>query len=458
MHDVSELLEPGGGRTEPKGPGEGDGPRGDGGRQGEGEVPRSRRGTPGGRGGGPCLPAATGGGACVPPRSRRSPGSAAGSALYSSFRRAAPALAGFLAIRLAGSLLVVCACLLTGDSPYERLLRPWDAQWYEHIAAYGYGFARHGKQPDLYYRDIAFFPLYPGLVRTLRLLIPFSVPVLALAVSWGSALLAAWGIHAVAERLRDRRTATVLVLLWALLPHAIVLSVPYSESLLTACAAWGLWALLDGRWVWAGTCAALAGLARPNGAALAAAVILAGLWLAWTTRAVPAPRVLAGMALAPLGWCGYVLYVGWERGDLLGGYFAVQRDWGSTFDFGQAMLRYTDHLAIGASRPERVVAVLLVSGALLLFLVLLSEARRPLPGALLVYAGVLLLIAVGGSAYLSCKPRFLLPAFPLLFPLADRLAAALTARPGRALVLLASLAGPALLYGAYLVMAAPTAL
>ncbi|WP_239096892.1 hypothetical protein, partial [Streptomyces sp. SID11385] len=393
-----------------------------------------------------------------PPQGGRAPGPVAGLALPPSLRRAAPALVGFLAIRLAGSLLVVLGCLLFGGSPYERLLRPWDAQWYEHIATYGYGFARHGRQPGLHYRDIAFFPLYPGLVRGLRLVLPFSVPVLALAASWGSALLAAWGIHAVVERLRDRRTATLLVLLWALLPHAIVLSVPYSEALLTACAAWGLWALLDGRWVWAGTCAALAGLARPNGAALAAAVILAGLWLAWTTRALPAPRVLAGMALAPLGWFGYVLYVGWERGDVFGGYFAVQRDWGSTFDFGLAMLRYTDHIEIGVNRPERIVAVLLVSGALLLFAVLLTEVRRPLPGALLVFTGVLLLIAVGGSAYLSCKPRFLLPAFPLLIPLADRLATALAARPGRARILLASLAGPALLYGAYLVSTAPTAL
>ncbi|MYR26074.1 hypothetical protein GA0115257_104830 [Streptomyces sp. LcepLS] len=449
MLDVSELLEPGGGRTEPKGGGRGPG---DGGDPTGGPGPRRDRGAS-------VRPAPAGrGGPVVPPQSGRSPLLAAGPALPPSLRRAAPALVGFLAIRLAGTLLVVLGCLLFGDSPYERLLRPWDAQWYEHIATYGYGFARNGRQPGLHYRDIAFFPLYPGLVRTLRLVVPFSVPVLALVVSWGSALLAAWGIHAVVERLRDHRTATLLVLLWALLPHAVVLSVPYSESLLVACAAWGLWALLDGRWVWAGTCAALAGLARPNGAALAAAVILAGLWLAWTTRAVPAPRVLAGMALSPLGWFGYVLYVGWERGDVFGGYFAVQRDWGSTFDFGLAMLRYTDHIEIGVNRPERIVAVLLVSGALLLYAALLTEERRPLPGALLVYTGVLVLIAVGGSAYLTCKPRFLLPAFPLLIPLADRLAAALTARPGRALVLLASLAGPALLYGAYLVSAAPTAL
>ncbi|WP_435193182.1 hypothetical protein [Streptomyces sp. NRRL F-5630] len=424
---MSELLEPGDGRMEPKGPGGGSDP-GEGGRLPGVRVPR-RIG---------------GGGSALPP----------------SLRRAAPALVWFLAIRLTGSLLVVLACLLFGDSPYERLLRPWDAQWYEHIATYGYGLARHGRRPGLYYRDLAFFPLYPGLVSALRLAVPFSVPVavLGLVVSWGSALLAAWGVYAVVERLRDRRTATLLVLLWALLPQAMVLSVPYSESLLTACAAWGLWALLDGRWVWAGTCAVLAGLTRPNGIALAAAVILAGLWLAWTTRALPPPRVLVGMALAPLGWVGYVVYVGWERGDVFGGYFAVQRDWGSTFDFGLAMLRYTDHIEIGTNRPERIIAVLLVSGALLLFAALLTERRRPLPGALLVYTGVLLLIAVGGSAYFSSKPRFLLPAFPLLIPLADRLAAALTARPGRALLLLASLAGPALLYGAYLVAGAPMAL
>jgi hypothetical protein len=41
------------------------------------------------------------------------------------------------------------------------------------------------------------------------------------------------------------------------------------------------------------------------------------------------------VALAPLGWFGYVLWVLRREGDLLGGYFAVQRRWGSRSDLGR---------------------------------------------------------------------------------------------------------------------------
>ena len=79
-------------------------------------------------------------------------------------------------------------------------------------------------------------------------------------------------MYAVGERLtaggRDRAGA-----LWAVLPHSLVLTMAYTEPLLTAFAAWALYALLRGRWGWAGGLAVLAGLTRPTGIAVAAAVV-----------------------------------------------------------------------------------------------------------------------------------------------------------------------------------------
>ena len=62
--------------------------------------------------------------------------------------------------------------------------------------------------------------------------------------------------------------------------------------------------------------------------------------------------------------------------------------------------------------------LLIVAAGVLLFALLLAY-RAPLP--LIAYSGVLLLIAVGGSGFFESKPRFLLPAFPLLIPLARAL-------------------------------------
>ncbi|QFR97862.1 hypothetical protein GBW32_19245 [Streptomyces tsukubensis] len=389
--------------------------------------------------------------------------------IRASLRRAAPALLAYTAVRLCGALVALLACLILGLAPYDKLLELWDASWYQHIAAHGYGYEHISHRRHLVYRDLAFFPLYPGLVRALSAALPVSFPVAALLVSWVSGLAAAWGIHAVVERLRGRSTAIALVVLWAALPHAVVLSVPYSEALLTALAAWSLHALLSGRWIWAGALAALAGLSRPNGVAVAAAVGLTGLWVLWqrhrraargarspgsTERPPPRPataRVWGGILLAPAGWVGYVLYVGARQGDVLGGYFAVQHDWGSSFDFGLRMSNYVDHISLDSTPPARLVAVLVVMAGLALFTLLLTPRWQSLPGALLVYVGVLLLIAVGGSSYVSCKPRFLLPAFPLLLPPAVRLVRTAKTRPKAATAFVVTLAGSSVLYGAYLV-------
>ena len=68
--------------------------------------------------------------------------------------------------------------------------------------------------------------------------------------------------------------------------------------------------------------------------------------------------------------------------------------------------------------------------------------------ALLAYCAVLMLIGIGGAGFFQCKPRFLMPAFPLLIPAAIALA---RARPRTAWVAVISLGGFSFFYGTYLV-------
>ncbi|MFI6941363.1 hypothetical protein ACIBI4_18970 [Streptomyces sp. NPDC050418] len=367
------------------------------------------------------------------------------------------ALGVFVAARCAGIAVLAVVARWTGQGTFALLGGSWDARWYTGIAAHGYGRTLHFG-PDVTHSDLAFFPLYPGLIRAVTTVLPVSGGAAGLLVAWSAAALAAYGIFALGARLYDRRTATLLVALWGLLPHSVVLSVAYTEPVLTACAAWSLYALLTGRPLAAGALAALAGLSRPSGFAVAAAVIAVAAYQGVRdggARCVrdggARARWVAGALLAPAGWCAYVLWVGRRQGDLLGGYFAVQDGWGSRFDFGLASLRFTRHLLLDGDRFVFPVALLVVAAGVVLFALLVAD-RAPL--ALLVYSGVLLLIAVGGSGFYESKARFLLPAFPLLVPLARALARTTRARPWHAGVVLASLAGLSLGYGAYLVAVA----
>ncbi|BBC94660.1 glycosyltransferase family protein [Streptomyces griseofuscus] len=366
-------------------------------------------------------------------------------ARFSLLRASGVAVGLFLGARLAGAAVLALLAEAAGRPVLALLGRSWDSVWYLGIAAHGYGHAlgRHG------YSDLAFFPLYPALVRAVSEVSTLGGGAAGLLVSWSAALVAAAGLYAVGTLLYGRPVGIALVLLWGLLPHSVVLSMAYTEPVLAACAAWSLYAVLTGRWLWAGSLAALAGLARPNGFAVAAAVLAAAACEVWRRRGRVSHRLWTGAALAPLGWTAFLLWVGRRRGDLLGGYFAVQARWGSRFDLGRGSLRFVRALLLHGGRVVFPMALLLVAVGVVLF-VLLALDRPPLP--LLVYSGVLLLVVLGGSGIFESKPRFLLPAFPLLLPPARALVRTAKARPWHAAVLVASLAGLSYLYGAYLLV------
>ncbi|MFG3495775.1 mannosyltransferase family protein [Streptomyces sp. NPDC047928] len=371
-----------------------------------------------------------------------------------SLYRAAPALGLFAAARLTGMAVLAVWAWHIGRSPRALLAGSWDSDWYLRIAAHGYG--RTLYWPDgVVQSDLAFFPLYPGLVRTVTAVLPVAGGTAGLLVSWASAGAAAWGIFLVAERLRGRRAATLLVVLWGLLPHSIVLSMAYTEPLLTAFAAWSLYALLTRRWLWAGALAALAGVSRPNGIAVAAAVCVTVLCeqyrLLRRERRADA-RLWAAAAAAPAGWAGFVLWVGVRKGDPLGGYFAVQAGWTSRFDFGAGLLRFVRTVVTRPMDLGFTMALVFTAVGVLLFALFLLD-RPPLP--LLVYTAVLVVIVVGGTGFFESKPRFLLPAFPLLLAPACALC---EARPRTAITVVVALAGLSFAYGAYLLTLAPMAL
>ncbi|MGW1557822.1 hypothetical protein ACWCQ1_15100 [Streptomyces sp. NPDC002144] len=358
----------------------------------------------------------------------------------------------FLTARLFGVAVLALASWRTGRNPLALLGRSWDSLWYLGIAAHGY--VRTERTHLGVVSDMAFFPLYPALVRVVTALSPLSGGAAGLVVSWTAAAVAACGIYAVGARLHGRAVGTALVLLWGLLPHSVVLSMAYTEPVLTAFAAWTLYALLTGRWLWAGALAALAGLSRPNAFALSATVVAAALWE--TGRCVRerrrvTHRLWTAAAIAPTGWVAYVLWVGRHEGSVLRGYFDLQRRWGSRFDFGEGAWQFVRHLLLQGDRLVFPMSLVIVAAGGVLYALLLAD-RAPLP--LLVYTGALLLVVLGGSGFFECKPRFLIPAFPLLIPLARALVRTARARPWHATVVVGALAGLSYCYGAYLLVLA----
>ena len=330
---------------------------------------------------------------------------------------------------------------VTGKDAH-RLLVSWDAQWYKGIAENGYGFVRIHEDGRVL-SDYAFFPLFGWLERWVSAATGLAAVDAGLLVSWVSSLVAAWGIFAVGDHLYGRRVGVLLTVLWASLPIGIVTSMAYSESTFTALAAWSLYAVITRRWLIAGVLAALAGLTRPIGVAVVAALVITAVVVLLQRRETGTWwRVLVGTLIAPLGWLGYVGWVGLETGSPLG-YFEVAGEWGNGFDGGVAFTLWIWDFLDSSSF---ILGLLLCAGVAALgwLFVLCIRARFPLP--LLVFCGVLLFLTLTTSGYFGSKPRYLLPAFPLLLPVAVALARLSLRRVVPVLVLMASASA---VYGAY---------
>lgn len=324
-------------------------------------------------------------------------------------------------------LILAAAAPMAGKDPLHLLGSRWDSVWYQHIAAHWYGY--EVRLPDgSVHADLAFFPLLPALERGLSEVLHTSLATAGLAVSWTASLVAAWGIYAVGTRLHDRRTGVILAALWGVYPTAFVQSMAYTETLFTAAAAWVLYCALTGRWIAAGMLTAAAGLTRPSAAALIAALgITAVVTVVRDLRDGESSlrtvlrhrrRMITGVAVAPLGWLGYVTFVAIREQDPFA-YFAVQGAWGNHIDGGAALAGFVWRNLTGPA-PLAGVGLCAALGLLGWVVRLCVRQGQPLPVA--AYTLAMVALSLIGSGYFGSRPRLMMPAFPLLLPAAVALA------------------------------------
>lgn len=353
-------------------------------------------------------------------------------------RAAAAALGAYALLRAVGLGTLAVFAHRSGQDVWLLLTNTYDAVWYKQIATTGYdqGVGMNGLT------NLVFFPLYPGLMAALDPILAGGPAVPGIVVSWLAGLVAAGGLYAIGAHVANRRAGVALAALWAAIPHAVVESMAYTETLFTAVSAWSLYAVLTRRWLTAGGLCLLAGLVRPTAAALVAAVGLACLVAAGSRR--DGWRPWAAAALAPLGLLGYLAFVA-RRLDRLDGYLRMQGDvWGMSFDGGGYTVRTLGEV-VTRPHPAQMYAV---TGVLVVSVVLFAlsvRSRQQWP--LLVFSGVVLVLSLGGAGYYHSKARLLIPAFGLLLPVATGLAGV---RARFAVAVVALLGSGSALFGAYL--------
>jgi Mannosyltransferase (PIG-V) len=323
---------------------------------------------------------------------------------------------GILAMFVVSRLLVVVAAIAAetliprnpalvpgAGGPLLQSLTSWDGWYYLGIAGGGY----HVDPVSGAYRDIAFAPLYPMIVRALAAPWPQYAGVVAILVS-NVAFLAALGLLArLGTPYLGRRRAALAAGLLAIYPFASVFAMAYTESLFLLCMVAAFLAAERRHRTWAGIFLALAVLSRLQGVGL-----ILPLWVLLLRQDGWRPRPSQlWLLLGPLALVGFIAYVGVLSGSLTA-FLDAQQAWGRT--------------GVGSSAPDETIAARFspYQAALLLtllwsvFLLVFVRVDKMRPEYWLV--PVVFIVAELSSGSLEAVGRVTMLAFPYVWILSNR--------------------------------------
>jgi hypothetical protein len=181
---------------------------------------------------------------------------------------------------------------------YSAVMTSWDGQWYWDIAENGYPGSSLGPDGQPAQTSLAFFPLFPLLVRAAMYLTGAAFDLVAPSVSLVVGAAATLVVFRLVEACADRRRALAVVALLCTFASAPVLQAAYTESLALLLVAASLLLLRNQRYLWCCIPVILMGLTR--NVALVFALVVAVHWI-WrvssrqglrnATRPVPHTRL-----------------------------------------------------------------------------------------------------------------------------------------------------------------------
>lgn len=288
----------------------------------------------------------------------------------------------------------------------------WDGVHYQAIATTGYTLYT-GEWPT-----IAFFPLYPLLIRLLLPLVG-NAAVAGLLIANGAFLLTLWLLHRLLEQDFGRPTANRTLVVLLLFPTSFFFAAVYSESLSLALAVAVLWALRRQQWWLAGAAGFFLTLTRLPGVMIAPLIGVAYLsQQCWRWRAIR-PDILA--CLLPVAGLSMFMLFQWLRFGTPFAFMIAQRAWDQRISPPWVIPKVLlEQFVTPIGNPPFILGLHL--GTWLLFLILIGVALRRLPWQYAMLGLLLLLPPYLGSWSTSIARHVLLgaPAFVVLAGCTER--------------------------------------
>jgi hypothetical protein len=280
------------------------------------------------------------------------------------------------------------------------------------IAAEGY----HAEPVHAFFRDWAFFPLYPVVTRVFSIVTLGNIAVAGVLVANLAFVAALAVLYRLSMLYLDHDRAVRSLAFVAFAPGAVAFAMAYSDSLFLLLAAGAFLAAEQRRWALMAILYGLATLTRLQGLLLGIplAVLIVESSGSWRTLGGWRSKRLAWLLSGPAAFGVFAAYLGATFGDPLG-MFSAQQAWSQ---IGQEP---TGPVTPVLDRFDPI--VLLLVGVLCLYLFLFVFRRVARPPATYTTLALVTVVTALASGRLQSFARFLVVAWPFSWTLASRHAA-----------------------------------
>jgi hypothetical protein len=327
----------------------------------------------------------------------------------------------FVTTRIPILMIAELASVLIGQRPGQHVAAStnpllavwgrWDAVHYLDIARRGY-----------YGTDMAFFPLYPGLIKVVSLFIGDRL-LAGLLISNVALFFGCLFFYKLVEHQYNRTIAHRAVFYVSIFPTAIFFSAVYTEALFFALTVASFYYIREKKWLTAGLLGGLAAMTRVEGVLLFVPFAIEALFpegrfagrelLTFSTRTL---RVLAGSALIPLGLLAYMGLLWVLRGDPL--YFThVQSHWDRHLAFPWVSIIHAFQTIAKTHLPVTLAGQVIELAFTTLMLGVLVASIGRMRWSYWVYMLLSIVVPMSTSSLMS-MPRFALVLFPMFMMLA----------------------------------------
>lgn len=278
----------------------------------------------------------------------------------------------------------------------------WDSYWYLDIVKNGYYL-----RTDSTLSNVAFFPLYPLLIKIAGTILGGHFVLAGWLVSMGFLFLACTFFYKFLQEFHPDIEPEWPIILMLVFPTAFFFNIIYTESLfLFLTLAVFYYAFKKQFWL-AGLFAFLGAAAHSNGIFLALPI----LWKIWETfgwRSIFSQKILP-VFLAPLATAGFFAYSAWKFHDLLL-FFKLESAWGRSFKLNMDHFQFFSHPSIVNFAIDIFFTLLIITVVILVY--------RKLSPLYAIFMSLTVLSALTSGTLMSIG-RYSLVLFPMFILLAS---------------------------------------